>query len=105
MLCATTTEARSLGLLTNAGFEPLAHQLLEPCTKDVANTATLIRKHLKSQLGRWQADALLSLYNNVRLRHKGVRSRYFTDKDGRTLKLRSLDVNVATVKNGRHPSA
>ena len=76
-------------LPTSAAFEPLACVLLEPCVKDSADKATKIRRRLKADLGRWQAEAVLSLYNEVCLRHKGVCSRYFTNKNGTTLRLRT----------------
>ena len=83
-----TTPHVSVTLPTNAAFEPLACRLLEPCLKDAAHKATTIRKRLKADLGRWRAEAVLSCCNEVCLRHKGVRSRYFTDKNGATLRLR-----------------
>jgi hypothetical protein len=96
----STPQASNMELLANKWFEPLACQLLEPCNKDVADKASEIRKHLKAHLGRWQAGAVLSLYKEVCLRHKGVCSRYLKNHDGKTLKLRSLDVNAAVVING-----
>lgn len=74
---------------TSAAFEPLARQLLEPCSKEAADKATMIRRRLKSELGRWQANAVLSLYREVCLRHQGECNRYFTDAAGVTQKLRS----------------
>ena len=71
----------------NVDFEPLAHQLLEPCPKDMADKATTIRRRLKADLGRWQADAVLSLYIEVCLRHRGLCSRYFVDNAGVTMRL------------------
>ena len=73
---------------TNAAFEALAHQLLEPCPKEAADKATTIRRQLKADLGRWQADAVLSLFKEVCLRHQGVCSRYFTNAARVTVKLR-----------------
>lgn len=81
---------------TSAAFEPLARELLEPCVKDMADKATTIRRRLKADLGRWQTEAVLSLYNEVCLRHKGVCSRYFTDEAGTTLRLRRPENNDGT---------
>lgn len=72
-----------------ADFEPLACRLLEPCAKDEASKATTVRKRLKLELGRWQAEAVLSLYTEVCLRNKGACSRYFVDEAGVTQRLRS----------------
>jgi len=71
-----------------ADFEPLAHLLLEPCAKHEAQKATAIRKQLKTKLGRWQAEAVLSLYSEVCLRSGGKCSRYFVDSAGVPLRLR-----------------
>ena len=79
---------------TNALFEPLARSLLEPCARDAADKATTIHRRLKADLGRLQADAVLSLCNEVCLRHKGACSRYFTDKSGATLRLRTPENNA-----------
>ena len=73
---------------STADFEPLACRLLEPCAKGEAHKATTIRKQLRLELGRWQAEAVLSLYTEVCLRSKGVCSRYFVDSAGMTLRLR-----------------
>ena len=91
-------------LFTNAVFEPLACSFLEPCVKDAADKATTIRRRLKADLGRWQAEAVLSLYNEVCLRHKGVCGRYFTDASGATLRLR-LPVNSAGRNANGTPAA
>ena len=90
-------------LPTSAAFEPLARALLKPCVKDAADKATRIRRRLKADLGRWQADAVLSLYNEVSLRHKGVCSRYFTDETGATLRLQRPECNDGV--NGCGPGA
>ena len=71
-----------------ADFEPLARLLLEPCAKHEAQKATTIRKQLKSKLGRWRAEAVLSLCSELCLRSEGVCSRYFVDNAGVTLRLR-----------------
>jgi hypothetical protein len=99
---ALTTGTR---LPTNADFEPLARQLLAPCAKDMADKATIIRRRLKADLGRWQAEAVLSLYNEVCLRHKGLCSRYFTDKAGATLKLQRPTNLTMGPLNGHSPGA
>ena len=91
------TPHEGVQLPTNAAFEPLARRLLEPCVKDAADKATTIRKRLKADLGRWRAEAVLSLCNEVCLRHKGVCSRYFTDKAGETLRLRTLGNTTAVL--------
>ena len=71
-----------------ADFEPLARLMLEPCARHEAQKATTIRKQLKSMLGRWRADAVLSLCSEVRLRNEGACSCYFVDNAGATLRLR-----------------
>ena len=75
---------------SNAAFEPLAHQLLEPCHRDDAESATAIRRRLKQDLGRWRAEAVLSFCREACLRHQGKCSRYFVDAAGATLRLRRL---------------
>jgi hypothetical protein len=78
-----------------ATFEPLARQLLEPCPRNVADSATVIRKRLKTDLGRWQAEAVLSCYNEACLRHQSHCGRYFVDHAGRTLRLRTpIDTEI-----------
>ena len=71
-----------------ADFEPLARRLLVCCPKEEADKATTIRRRLKADLGRWQAEAVLSLFREAAPKHKGVCSRYFTDAAGNTLRLR-----------------
>ena len=71
-----------------ADFEPLARRVLECCPKEDADKATTIRRRLKADLGRWQAEAVLSLFREAPLKHKGVCSRYFTDGAGKTIRLR-----------------
>ena len=83
----------SAQLPTNAAFEPLAGALLEPCVKDAADKTTTIRRRLKAELGRWQTDAVLSLYSEVCLRREGVCSRFFTDQSGATVRLRAPQRN------------
>ena len=74
-------------LPTNAALEHLASKLLEPCPKEDADKATVIRRQLKADLGRWQAEAVLSCYVEACLRHQGKCSRYFVDEAGATLRL------------------
>ena len=52
-------------------FEPAWHQLLQPCPKEHADRATVIRKALKARLGNWQAAALFSNYREATLRVPG----------------------------------
>ena len=73
---------------SNAIFEPLARQLLEPCPRQDAESATAIRRRLKQDLGRWRAEAVLSFCKEACLRHQGKCSRYFVDAAGATLRLR-----------------
>ena len=80
--------ADDLQLPGRAAFEPLASHLLEPCPRHAADHATVIRKHLKAGIGRWQAEAVLSCYSEACLRHKGKCSRYIVDATGATLRLR-----------------
>jgi hypothetical protein len=74
----------------SAAFEPLARQLLEPCPRHDAERATVIRKRLKQDLGRWRAEAILSFFAEACLRHQGKCSRYFVDANGATLRMRML---------------
>ena len=82
--------AVSTRVLDSAVFEPLAHSLLEPCPRDFADQATVIRKRLKEDFGRWQAEAVLSCYTEACLRHQGKRRRYFVNNEKATLRLRRL---------------
>ena len=75
-------------LPTPAELEPLALELLEPCSKDEAHKATVIRKFLKAKIGRWQAEAILACYREACLRNKGTCRRYFLDGDCKTVRLR-----------------
>lgn len=77
-------------VLDNAAFEPIGRTLLEPCPRNAADQATVIRRRLKQDLGRWQAEAVLSCYTEVCLRHHGKCSRYFVDNNNATLRLRRL---------------
>ena len=76
------------GTLDMSQFEALAQLWLEPCPKEVADYATIVRRRLKADLGRWQAEAVLSSYGEACLRHQGKCSRYFVDNTGSTLRLR-----------------
>jgi len=73
---------------SNAAFEPLARQLLEPCPRHDAERATAIRRRLKQDLGRWRTEAVLSFYTEACLRHQGKCSRYIVDAMGATVRLR-----------------
>ncbi len=80
--------ALALELLTAAQLEPVARELLEPCSKDEADKATVIRKFLKTKIGRWQAEAVLACYREACLRNKGSCRRYFLDGECNTIRLR-----------------
>ena len=80
--------AKGVQVPSNAAFEPLARQLLEPCPRHDAERATVIRRRLKHDLGRWRAEAVLSFCTEACLRHNGKCSRYFVDAMGATLRLR-----------------
>ena len=75
-------------LPTSTDLVKVAQELLEPCKKEEAQKATVVRRWLKAAMGRWQADAVLSCYSEVCLRSNGVCSRYFVDGGRRPLKLR-----------------
>jgi hypothetical protein len=52
-------------------FDPAWHQFLQPCPREDADKATVLRKALKARLGAWQATALLSNYREATLRLPG----------------------------------
>ena len=70
-----------------ANIDPTWHSLLTPCQRDEADTATAIRKTLKRQLGRWQADSVLSQYSERILRIGGNCGRYILNAEGATMRL------------------
>lgn len=72
--------------VTSQGIDPSWHALLEPCPREDADKATVIRRTLKSVLGRWQAEAILSAYKETILRI-GPCGRYFKNGKGETLRL------------------
>ena len=76
--------------LQAANVDPSWHLLLAPCQRDEADTATAIRKTLKRQLGRWQADSVLSQYNERILRIGGNSGRYILNAEGATMRLANL---------------
>ena len=76
--------------LQAANVDPTWHSLLAPCQRDEADTATAIRKSLKRQLGRWQADSVLSQYNERILRIGGNCGRYILNAEGATMRLVNL---------------
>ena len=48
--------------------DPAWHLLLEPCSREEADKATVIRRTLKKAIGRWQTDSVLSAYMEACLR-------------------------------------
>ena len=72
--------------ITSQKIDPSWHALLEPCAREDADKATVIRRTLKSVLGRWQTEAVLSAYKEAILRI-GPCGRYFTNDKGETLRL------------------
>ncbi len=77
-------------------FEELGLHFLETCPREDADRVATIRKHLKAELGRWQADAVMSCYTEACLRHQGKCGRYLVDDARGTLRLRRLsDVKIA----------
>ena len=77
-------------LPTRSDLAALALELVEPCLIDEADRATVVRKRLKAEMGRWQADAVLSCFSEVCLKNKGVCGRYFVDGSRRPLKLKAI---------------
>jgi hypothetical protein len=76
-----------------AAMEPMVplidsswYELLEPCGREEADKATVIRRTLKQRIGRWQAGMVLSAYRETCLRI-GPCARYFVDKEGRPMRL------------------
>jgi hypothetical protein len=71
-----------------ASVEPAWHDLLQPCSKEQAEKATVIRKTLASQLGVLPAAALLSNYREAVLRLPGKGSqRFIVDCKGEARRL------------------
>jgi hypothetical protein len=70
-------------------FDPSWHNLLEPCPRDQAQRATVIRQALKERLGSWQAAALLSNYREAVLRVQPGKTnqRFVVDCRGSTMRL------------------
>jgi hypothetical protein len=67
-------------------IDPEWHSLLEPCSREEADKATVIRRTLKKTIGRWQADSVLSTYKEACLRI-GACGRYFLNSQGQTMRL------------------
>ena len=72
--------------ITSQSIDPSWHALLEPCAREDADKATVIRRTLKGVLGRWQTEAVISVYKESILRI-GPCGRYFTNDKGETLRL------------------
>jgi len=72
--------------VTSQRIDPSWHALLEPCARQDADKATIIRRTLKGVLGRWQTEAVLSAYKEAVLRI-GPCGRYFKNDKGETLRL------------------
>jgi hypothetical protein len=71
-----------------ASVEPAWHDLLQPCTKEQADKATVIRKALAAELGALPAAALLSNYREAVLRLPGKGSqRFIVDCKGEARRL------------------
>jgi hypothetical protein len=71
-----------------ASIEPAWHNLLEPCAKEHADKATVIRKALAAQLGMLPAAALLNNYTEAVLRLPGKGSqRFIVDCKGEARRL------------------
>jgi hypothetical protein len=71
-----------------ASVEPFWHDLLQPCPKEHAEKATVIRKALAAQLGAMPAAALLSNYREAVLRLPGKGSqRFIVDCKGEARRL------------------
>jgi len=85
----TQTDTEDNGSESGSGsFEPEWHQLLQPCPKEHAHRATVIRKALKARLGNWQAAALLSNYREATLRLPGKGcQRFIVDCRGDAMRL------------------
>lgn len=72
----------------DASIEPAWHDLLQPCPKERADKATVIRKALAVQLGALPAAALLSNYREAVLRLPGKGSqRFIVDCKGEAMRL------------------
>jgi hypothetical protein len=68
--------------------DPNWHKLLEKCDRASAEKATVVRKGLRSLLGRHKADALLSNYRQAPLRIPGAGcQRLYVDSSGATVRL------------------
>ena len=67
-------------------IDPAWHSLLEPCTREQADRATVIRRTLKKTLGRWQAESVLCAYKEACLRI-GPCGRYILNVQGQTMRL------------------
>jgi hypothetical protein len=71
-----------------ASIEPAWHDMLQPCPKERADKATVIRKALAAQLGALPAAALLSNYREAVLRLRGKGSqRFIVDWKGEAMRL------------------
>ena len=81
-----TGEEVDVQQITTHGINPSWHELLKPCAREDADKATIIRRTLKSLLGRWQSEAVLSSYKEKCLRI-GPCGRYFINDKGETLRL------------------
>ena len=77
-----------MNLPGHALFEHLGVHFLEACPRKAADKVTTIRKHLKADIGRWQAEAVMSCYTEACLRQQGKCGRYLLDATGATLRLR-----------------
>ena len=83
----TAVPLDALQLPSRALLELLGMEFLEACPRDAADTATTIRKHLKAEIGRWQADAVMSCHREACLRQNGKCSRFLMEIAGTTLRL------------------
>ena len=62
------------------------HALLEPCRREEADKATVIRRTLKRKIGGWQTGMVLSSYRETCLRI-GPCGRYIVNEEGQPMRL------------------
>ena len=81
---AQETSEEEVGAQNTQRIDPNWHALLVPCARENADKATTIRRTLKTLIGRWQTEAVLSAYKETCLRI-GPCGRYIVNEKGETL--------------------
>ena len=74
----------------SAAFEALRQQVLEPCAREDAARATVIRRCSKADRGQWPAASVLHCYTEVRFKQEWRRNRDVMNGKGVTVRCKAV---------------